>query len=175
MFRRLVLLAATLGVLAVLAAGCGGSDDSDETTQWADSLCTAMTTWTQSLSDAASSIQGNGLSRSAIQSAIDDAKTATQTFVDDLRDLGAPDTQAGADAQDAINDLASDLSDDIDDAQSAVEQASTLPGAISAVTNALTTMSNQVSSTFTELGQLDPKGELEQAFGDAESCKSLTG
>src|SRR5262245_14913162 len=172
MLRQLVLLAAALGALSFLAAGCGGDDETTKTTQWADSLCTATTTWTQSLSDAASSVTSNGLTRSAIQSAVDDAKTATQKFVDDLQGLGAPDTQAGADAQDAINELASDLSGDVDDAQSAIENSSTVAGAISAVTNALTTMSNQVSSTFTQIRQLDPKGELEQAFEDADSCDS---
>ena len=60
------------------------------------------------------------------------------------------------------------------DAQSSIENASTVAGAISAVTNTLSTMSNQVTSTFTQLQQLDAKGELEQAFKDADSCQSLS-
>ena len=173
MLRRLVPLAAVIGALAFLATGCGG-DDSSKTTHWANNLCSAMTTWTDSLGDATSSLQSNGLSQASIQSAVDDAKTATQTFVDDLKNLGSPETQAGADAQDAINELAADLDQDVTDAQSSIEKASTVAGAISAVTNTLSTMSNQVTSTFTQLQQLDAKGELEQAFEDADSCQSLT-
>jgi hypothetical protein len=172
MLHRLALLAAGLGVLAVLASGCGGDDSGSSTTQWADDLCSAITTWTGSLSDATSSLQKN-LSRAGIESAVDDARTATRDLVDDLKGLGAPDTQAGADAQDAVDQLAANLSADVDDAQTALENASTLGGAISAVTNALSTMSNQVTSTFTQLEQLDVRGELEQAFKDADSCRSL--
>ena len=128
MLRRLVPLAAVLGALAFLAAGCGGDDDSSKTTQWAGNLCSAMTTWTDSLGDATSSLQSNGLSQASIQSAVDDAKTATQTFVDDLKNLGAPDTQAGADAQDAVNELAADLDQDVTDARAAIENSSTVAG-----------------------------------------------
>ena len=35
-------------------------------------------------------------------------------------------------------------------------------------------MGEQVSSTFTELEQLDAGGELEDAFNEADSCDELT-
>src|SRR4051794_18745199 len=126
MLRRLVPLAAVLGALTFVTAGCGGSDESSKTTQWADSLCSAMTTWTDSLGDATSSLQSNGISRASIQSAVEDAKSATQTFVDDLKNLGSPGTQAGADAQDAIDELAADLDEDASDAQNSIKNASTV-------------------------------------------------
>ena len=34
-------------------------------------------------------------------------------------------------------------------------------------------MAKQISSTFNELEALDPGGELEQAFRDADSCDGL--
>jgi hypothetical protein len=34
-------------------------------------------------------------------------------------------------------------------------------------------MGTQLSSTFAELEKLDPGGELEQAFRDADSCDEL--
>ena len=46
--------------------------------------------------------------------------------------------------------------------------------AVTAVSAALTTMAGQVSSTFKELESLDAKGELENAFNDADSCDELT-
>ena len=35
-------------------------------------------------------------------------------------------------------------------------------------------MSTQVQKAFSDLEELDPKGELESAFKNASSCKSLT-
>jgi hypothetical protein len=42
------------------------------------------------------------------------------------------------------------------------------------VTSTISTMGTQVQTTFTDLENLDPKGELESAFKNASSCKSLT-
>jgi hypothetical protein len=163
-------LAIPLAVLALLAAGCGG-DDTTSATAWAGDLCSAVTTWTDSLA----AIKPGGLSRDALQGAVDDAKGATQTFVDDLQDLGRPDTESGADAQAAIDDLAGDLAADLDDLQRVLRTSSTRLGAIASVTNTLTTMGNQVRATVTHLEGLDAKGELRTAFDEADSCKSLRG
>jgi hypothetical protein len=35
-------------------------------------------------------------------------------------------------------------------------------------------MGSRLSSTFTELEKLDPGGELEDAFSEADSCKELS-
>ena len=164
-------LAVPVAVLALVAAGCGGGgDDTTAASDWASDLCSSVATWTDSLA----AIRPGGLSRDALQGAVDDAKSSTQTFVDDLHDLGRPDTEAGADAQAAIDDLAGDLAADLADLERVLRTASTRLGAIASVTNTLTTMGNHVRATVTHLQGLDAKGELRSAFDDADSCKSLS-
>ena len=48
-----------------------------------------------------------------------------------------------------------------------------LVAAVTAISGAVSTMGQQFSSTFTELQQLDPGGELETAFDEADSCDEL--
>ena len=60
--------------------------------------------------------------------------------------------------------------------RSAVDDASGSSGivaAITAISGAISTMGQQFSATFTELEQLDPGGELETAFNEADSCDEL--
>jgi hypothetical protein len=45
--------------------------------------------------------------------------------------------------------------------------------AVSTITGTLSTIGQQLSSTFTQLEQLDASGELETAFKEADSCKEL--
>jgi hypothetical protein len=174
MARRPVLAAVLLTVLA-LAAGCGGDNDDggNDPTAWANDLCSAITTWQNALGDSVRSIGTAGLSRASLQSAADDARDSTDAFIDEVTGLGAPDTQAGAEAKDTVDEFAADLREGVDDVEGALESSTTIAGAITEVTNTLTTMGNQLTSTLTQLGQLDAQGELEQAFRDADSCDSL--
>ena len=114
---RVPVLAASLGALALLAAGCGGGGGggSKDTTAWAGDLCSAITTWQDSMADSVRSIRNMGLNRATLQSTADDVKGSTDAFVDELTGLGQPDTAAGAEAQDTVDALAADLQDGVDD------------------------------------------------------------
>ena len=178
MNRRLVGLVVFV-LLMVLGAGCGGSKSSNtsSTTDWANGLCSAITTWTGSLKAAGDSLKGGNLSKDSLQSAANDVTSATDTFVNSVKDLGKPDTQAGQQAKASVDKLADELKSDKSQVEDALKGVSGLSGVISAVpavSAALATMSTQVKSTFSELEQLDAKGELQTAFKDAESCSSLT-
>ncbi len=171
---RLFALACVLG-LAVLAGGCGGGDDTSATADWANDVCSAITTWTGSISAAATSIQSNP-SKGGLESVAGDVKESTQTFADDLKGLGKPDTEAGQKAKDSLDSLADELESSVDQIESSVQDAqgaSGLLSAVSVVSAALVTMGNEVSSTFQQLEQLDAQGELEDAFKQADSCSAL--
>jgi hypothetical protein len=167
-------------VLAVLAAGCGGKSNSSgttSTTDWANGLCSAITTWTTSLKTATNSLQGGNVSKDILTSTADDVKSATDTFVDDLKGLGKPDTQAGQQAKASVDKLADELQSDASSIQDAVKGVSGIGDVLTAlptVTTSLGSMSSQFQATFSELQQLDAKGELQNAFQQADSCKSLT-
>lgn len=178
---RLILAAAGLLVAAGLAAGCGGSDDggsdTSSATEWAGALCSAITTWTQSLTDSVDSLGAGNVTRDSLQGVVDDATSATETFVDELEGLGRPDTEAGEQAQETVTTLQDELSGQvqtIEDALDGVSGASGVLTAVSTVSGALAEMGRQLTTAFGDLQQLDAQGELEDAFRSASSCDDLT-
>jgi hypothetical protein len=178
------MVAATLATAALVVAGCGGSDgdgsssDVSPTTEWADGLCSAISTWTSSISSLGDSIKDGVVSKDSLTSAFDDAKSATETFTSDLDALGTPDSDAGQQAKDAIDQLSSELKDVVATIQEELDDASGITGiiaAIPAITTSLSNMGDQVSSAISDLESLDARGEFESAFEDASSCDDLTG
>jgi hypothetical protein len=162
----------------LLAAACGSSKPKS-TADWANGVCSAMNTWTSSITSSADSLKSSGLSKESLQSTADDVKSATDTLQSDLKDLGKPDTPAGQEAKDAVDQLSGDLTSDADTIKSTVQGVSGISDVATAVTTVTTTlgkMGDQVSSTFTSLEQLgsDAKGELQTAFQQSSACQELS-
>jgi len=178
-----LLVPAVVAAVALAAAGCGGSSsssgsDTTPTNEWADSLCSSITTWTSSLSSIVGDLQSGGITKDSLQTAVGDAKTATDEFTTSLGNLGKPDTEAGQQAQDSVNNLSSEIQTDMTTIEEAVNGASGVSGVLNAVTvtkDTLTKAGTQVSDTLTGFQDLDAKGELEAAFKQSDSCKKLTG
>ena len=175
-------LVSVLVAAAVLAAGCGGAgggggNDTSSANDWANSVCSALTTWANSLKTATTSLRAN-LSKDSLKSASDDVTKATDQLASDLKGLGKPDTQAGDKAKSTLDTLSGQLHTDVDSIKKAADDASAGSGgivkAVSSVSATLTTAGNQVQTAFSELQQLDTKGELEKAFENSASCKKLT-
>ena len=179
MAKRLALIAAVT-VCALVAAGCGSSSDSGDatpTTEWADGLCSSVTTWQSSITSIIDTLKAGGLTKDSLTTAVDDARSATNTFTTSLKDLGRPDTDAGQQAQDSVNELTTQIDQDMTKIQDTVSNASGVAGILAAVPTITTTIQsagNQVADTISGFKDLDAKGELESAFKDAESCKTLT-
>ena len=117
--------------------------------------------------------------RAGLEQAAGDAKSTTETLIDTLKGLGAPDTESGDQARSALDTLATGLQGDVDTIQQAVQDASGvqgLLGAVSEISAGLASISSQLSDALDELGSLrDVDDELRQAFDDAESCDGLIG
>jgi cell division protein ZapA (FtsZ GTPase activity inhibitor) len=112
-----------------------------------------------------------------LQSAAGDIKSASETLVGDLKDLGKPDTKAGQEAKDAIDQLSKEVEQDVQEMQSAVDKVSGAQGAVTAATSVAATLSKmgtQIGSAASKLDSADPDGELKQAFRDSSACKKLT-
>jgi HPt (histidine-containing phosphotransfer) domain-containing protein len=178
---RVLLGISSLAVLAVLAAGCGGggggSSNTESTQDWADGVCSAINTWSDSLKSASASVSGGNLSENSLTQAATDLKDATAQLKDDLSGLGKPDVNSGDKAKESIDTLSGNIQDDVDKIEGAIKGAQSgggIASALTTVTSTISTMGSQVQSTFSELENLDPKGELEDAFKNASSCKSLT-
>jgi hypothetical protein len=180
--RKPLLVSAVVVAVALAAAGCGGSSssssDTTPTTEWAGSLCSAITTWTSSLSTIVGDLQSGGITKDSLQSAVDEAKTSTDEFTTSLGNLGTPDTEAGQKAKDSVDQLKAEIQADMTTIEDAVNGASGLSGVLNAVKvtrETITKAGTQVSDTVTGFQDIDTKGELEAAFKQAESCKKLTG
>jgi len=180
--RRLTLLAAVVSAVALIASGCGSSDnssssDTSPTAEWANSLCTVLLSWTSAMSSIGDSLKSGGLSKEGLTSAADDVKSANEDLVAGLSGLGKPETEAGQEAKDSLDKLSEDLKANMQKIEDAVDGVSDLTGVLSAapvVIATVTTMGSQVSSTLTGLEQLDAKGELKDAFEQSSACKDLT-
>jgi len=177
MTRTRRLAAALVAGVAFVAAGCGGADESvPAATQWAGNVCTAINTWRSEIAATASSVTSNP-TRAGLAEAADDAKSTTETLVDTLKGLGAPDTESGDEARSALDTLSTGLQGDVDAIQQAVQGVSGVQGllaAVSSVSATLASISSQLSDALDQLGSLrDVDDQLRQAFTDAESCDGL--
>ena len=165
-----------VAVMALLVgAGCGGGDDSSATEQWASSACSAVNSWTSSIESIGDTLKADP-TKEGVDKAYDDLMRSTQTLVDDLKGLGRPETEAGQEAEDAINALADDVDQSLEEMQTAIDDAAGASGvlsAISVVSANLATMGDDVSSTVDNLEQLEGGQELKDAFDKAESCADL--
>lgn len=169
------LLTPVVLAAALLAGGCGGGDEKPSAAEWADNLCSAVTDWKGSIASAVDSVKGN-ISEDGLRNAADDVKNANETLVDDLKGLGTPETEAGDKAKSSVDELRTEIEQDSDKMQNAVDDAkdaSSVLSAVSVVSGTLQTMGRQVSSTVTEVRQLDATGELKDAFEQSDSCTSL--
>jgi hypothetical protein len=181
-------LAACFASFALFAAGCGGDDESSSPTtaeasteastdEWADSFCSALTTWKNDLEDAAEPLTDlSSLSEESLQQAADDAKAATETLTDSLSGLGRPDISSGDQVRDAVQDLATDVENGANEIEAAVEGVASvadLPSAIDTITTTVTGMGSEVDGAVQTLEDADVGGELKAAFADADSCGAL--
>jgi methyl-accepting chemotaxis protein len=171
------LLIVPVAAAAFLAAGCGGgNDETPSAVDWANSVCQAVSTWTSSIASIGQTVQQNPTEES-LKTAGDDVKSATETLSDDLKNAGTPDTESGSQAKDAVDQLTSNLDDGLQKIETAIEDASGVSGALTAVStvsSTLATMGNQVVATFQQLEQIDAHGELNDAFGQADACAGVT-
>ncbi len=162
---------------ALLAAGCGGGDDdTPSANDWANEVCSAMTTWIGSTSSAIESLGDGGLSEDGLQDAVDDVRAASETLVDDLQQAGRPDTEAGQEAEALLDGLADDVDENVQELEQTVDDvtgANDVLNAISLITGTLSTMADQVGEAFEQLGQLDAAGELQNAFEESDDCSDL--
>ena len=169
--------------LATLAAGCGGKSSSSQSTSaastsaadWANGLCSAVSTWSTSVQTTTTSLKGN-LTEDSLKSASAGVTKATDEFVNDLKGLGTPDTDSGKKAKETLDTLAGQLKTNVQTIDKAVKEVSGTSSALTAVStvsSTLVTVGDQVTTAFTSIQQLDTKGELDQAFRNSEECKAL--
>lgn len=173
-------VAAGVGAVAVavfLLAGCGGDDSSTSSASedYANSVCSDLSTWitdvqatTKSLTDA-----GLSISKDDVENAVGDIEKDTNTLVDELKQEGPPDTEDGQQAQTDLENLTNELQTQVDNVKQAADSNSGPAVLASAVLTAVSNGANALKSTYESLQGLDPAGELKDAFENSDDCKSL--
>ena len=167
---------AALLVAAVLAlAGCGGDDEPSASEEYANNVCGELSTWVTDVQGTVTSLtdQGLSISRDDIQTAYDQTKESTDAMVNDLEQLGAPETEDGQQAKSALDGLASQLRQQLDVIEEAVNSGGGIASIAATVTTAVSAAANAVNTTYQNLQGLNPPGELRDAFENSDECNSL--
>ena len=169
---RLALL--PLLAVLVLAAGCGGGGDDDEppAQAWADDFCSAAGDWRTSLEEVVSGISPSDLSAEGIQDAIDEGLDATESFLDEIRGLGAPETEASQEVEAIVDSTAESIQATVDDLRATFEGDDSLQDLIAKVPQAaaeIQQLESELSSSLDELQSLD-SGELREELQSNEDC-----
>ena len=168
-------------VLAFAAVGCGGDDGDSapgmDTAEWAEGYCAAITDWANELRQATDQLRDlQSLSRETFQQAGEDIDSATKSFAEELRALGAPDTKSGEEARQVVETFATATEAAVAAIESAVDNVSDVAGiskGVVSITAALTSMNKAFTTMTTSLRRIDPEEELQSALEDAESCDDL--
>jgi hypothetical protein len=184
--RSWFIAAIVLGVVAIAVAALImrlTEDDSSQpsTTEWADSVCTSLSTWSSSITSLAD-VGGGTLTPKTLGDKLDEASSATQTLATDLKDLGAPDLEAGDQLKHELDSAATELEASFDTLkQSAQDAADTASPAdflqgLAALAPQFQALLDTISTTVDDLqanvGE-DAKAELQQAFESSSSCQQL--
>ena len=179
----------------VAAAGCGGSGDDDssssdsETTadssdeampvdDWVDGVCTAVITWSDTVSTATQNLDNpETLSAETFNEATAATADATRTLVDDVAVLGPPDTEAGEEVQQELSTLSDNVASEVDTLSEATTDESSTPDELVAqldtISQTLTGIGSEVQTTFGNIAALDGGAELKEAVANNSTCQQI--
>lgn len=170
--------------LALVLSACGQSDDgsaSEPTAaeSWASDVCTTVSAWRSTLTDARETLSTpRDLSAAEIEATFTEVRTATSTLVDELAGLGSPDTEAGDEAEERISSLSEQLQEQAavveDSSGDQAQGMGELLTRVSTVSGAVAQMISDTQAAVSDLRTLDGAQELEDAFSSAASCQDLT-
>jgi membrane protein implicated in regulation of membrane protease activity len=161
--------------LALAVAGCGGGDDDDSAESWANDVCGSLSTWVSDVEETVQSVTDAGLAidEDDVQEAVDQVAEATDTLAEDLEELGPPETEGGDQARSELESLTTTLRSEVETVREAADSESGTAELASTVAASLSTASAEVSSTLESLEGVDPGGELEDGFENADECDSF--
>jgi ABC-type transporter Mla subunit MlaD len=155
------------------------NQDKTEAEKWADDVCSSISTWRDTASQARSTLRHPAdLTVRAFQDTVRGVVDATRTLVTEMGNLGPPDTTAGKQAADQLSTLSKELEQETAVVKKTIQSHAGSPSEmlanLSTITGALATMGTDISKTVDDLGSLDGAAELREAFDSSASCQKLT-
>jgi gas vesicle protein len=182
--RNWFIAAVVIGIAAIVIAAIAMrlSDDGPETTEeWAGQVCTSLSDWSESITSLAD-VSGEPLTADTLRDKLGEAEDATSDLVTQLKDLGAPDVEAGDELQQQLDESADELESSFDALRDSAEAAADAPPSeflqqLAGLASDFAALQTAISTTVSSLQDAnvgeESKAELEQAFADAPSCQSL--
>jgi hypothetical protein len=179
--RRWLAICAAIAVVSC-AAACGGSSTTSqgktEAEKWADGVCSSISTWRDTVSQARSTLRHPAdLSVSTFEDTVRGVVDATRRLVTEMGNLGPPNTTAGNQAADQISKLSAQLDKEMAVLKKTIQSDAASPSEVlanlSTITGALATMSSDISKTVDGLKSLDGAAELRDAFDSSANCQKL--
>jgi hypothetical protein len=168
---------APLLLLALVLAACGGSDDSgsNQAESYANGVCSDLSTWVTSVQGSVDSLKSATLATAQddVDQAVKEVGDSTDKLAADLKAEGAPATDDGDKAKTALDTLITQLTAQIDTVKSALESNTGALSQVATISTALAAAETAVKATYDSLKELDPAGELQDAFKNSSDCKSL--
>ena len=183
MRRNWFIAAIGIGIAAIVIAAVAMrlSDDGPPTTEeWADSVCTSLSDWRESI--ASLHAEGEPLTADSLRDKLGDASDATSDLVTQLRDLGPPDLESSEELEQQLDASVDELESSFDSVKDGAEEVADAPAGeflqqLAALEPDFAALQTAISGTVTTLQNADvaesSKAELQQAFADAPSCESL--
>jgi methyl-accepting chemotaxis protein len=166
--------AALLAAALLALAGCGG-DDTSASDEYANDACSTLSGWVTDVEETVTSLTDQGLSinQDDLQAAVDQTKESTDALVNDLQNLGPPDSEAGNEAKSQLDQLGTTIQGQITEIEQALDSGGGLAAIAATVSTAVATAANAVNDTLQNLEGLDPPGEVRDAFENSDECNSL--
>lgn len=183
MRRNWFIAAIGIGIAAIVIAAVAMrlSDDGSPTTEeWADSVCTSLSDWRESI--ASLHAEGEPVTADSLRDKLGDASDATSDLVTQLRDLGPPDLESSEELEQQLDASVDELESSFDSVKDGAEEVADAPAGefiqqLAALEPDFAALQTAISGTVTTLQNADvaesSKAELQQAFADAPSCESL--
>jgi hypothetical protein len=174
---RLLAVLAIAGT-ALLATGCGGGESSSAA--WANDFCESIDGWRENIEQAAEGLANpTELNEEELDEAVQDAVSATDELLQELGELGPPETEASQQIQSELNDLEAVLRSRANNARKALDQpaesVSDALARLSALAKEFSAAAGAVETAVNDIRELDPAGELREALEDSEACQNLRG
>jgi uncharacterized membrane-anchored protein YhcB (DUF1043 family) len=183
--RNWFIAAIALGVAAIVIAAVAMrlSDDGGQPTteEWANSVCTSLTDWGDSI-NALAEVGDEPLTPDSLRERLSEAEDATSQLVSELRDLGPPDTEAGDQLQEQLDSSTEQLESSFETLKESAQEAADAPASeflqnLAGLASDFAALQAAISGTVTTLRNMDvadeSKAELQQAFTDAPACQPL--
>lgn len=179
----LVAVAAGAIAIGLIAGGCGGDDDGDETVSaetYVGEVCTAMSDMIgvvqegqAELSDVQQATPEEG--RDLLVEFLGDAAAAVEAARTQIEDTGAPDVEGGEEVDEAITTALGDLQTTFEDALSSAEDISvespqTFQAEAQEIASTVQESSDAISESLSEVGE---NQELSDAAEQVEACQEL--